>query len=949
MHRDEGSGSVDRLRNSAKIFGLDWSTLVKSLPDIYLIVDRNGQILFINRTEDGAEVEDVLKCTVYDFTASEFHGQLAEKLHHVYDTGSQERIELKRSDPNFSDQWWSVAMSPLRQGDDIVAVLYLCRDVTDLQNVRKEQQRSINSLKQKFWRETSAHDRAREILIEEIEVRRKAEESLRASEERYRVLVENARNAIYSINHEGYFLFLNPVAARELGGKPDDYAGKHMTELFPAEIADRQLASVRRVIENRQGVSLEALTHIKGAPKWFITSIQPIVNSDGTCTSALLESTDIDDRVRATQQLQRERNFSSSILQTANTLIICLDSYARITVFNAECEAVTGYKFEEVVGRSWPEIFLPEEFRHEGLKEFSEWVRTHPHDRYEGPILTKSGEIRTILWSNSSFVFEDTGELMAIAIGTDVTELKRTEEKLRESELRMSLALIGTGAGLWDWDMVNDRVYYAPEWKTMLGYEDHEIENTYGAWKRLWHPDDAEKIEKAMADHRAGKTTQYVIEHRLRHKDGSWRWIMTRGGIFEDASGMPTRWVGCNVDITQLRQIEESLAKKSEELDRYFSSSLEMLCIASTDGQFIRLNPEWERVLGYPIAELEGSSFLELVHPDDLQETLQATSKLESQEEILNFVNRYRCKDGSYRWIEWRSKPVGTRIYAAARDITERHQMQTALVASQARNAAILQGMPDLVFVIDRAGYYREFTGGYQGDLLVPADKVVGSHITESMSPPLSDQLMLAVNRAISEGTKELLEYKLDLPSGTTAEFEGRFVRCSGDECLAIVRNVTERKRMERELKQLNEELGLEHVALTEKNIAMREVLSQIRQEVEEVKAQVNANVEKLILPAIARFRKGASAKDRTYVDHIESLVTELTSPFASNLNKKAASLTPREIEICNLIRADFQTKQIADSLNLSTRTVEKFRQRIRIKLGIANQDINLATFLKSL
>ncbi len=940
---------MDRLHNSAKIFGLDWSTLVKSLPDIYLIVDRNGQILFINRTTDGAEIEDVLQHTVYDFTAREFHGQLAEKLHRVYDTGSEERIELKRSDPNFSEQWWSVAMSPLRQGDEIVAILYLCRDVTDLQNVRQEQQRSINSLKQKFWREISAHDRAREFLIEEIEVRRKAEDSLRASEERYRVLVENARNAIYSINVEGYFQFLNPVAARTLGGKPEDYIGRHMTELFPAEIAARQLASVQRVINNRLGESREALTYINGAPRWFITSIQPIMNSDGTCTSALLESTDIDDRVKATQQLQRERNFTSSILQTANTLIICLDSQARITVFNVECEAVTGYKFEEVVGKSWPEVFLPKELQHEGLQEFSEWVRAHPHDRYEGPIVTKSGEIRTIHWSNSSFVFEDTGELIAIAIGTDVTELKRTEERLRESELRMSLALIGTGAGLWDWDMVNDRVFYAPEWKSMLGYEEHEIENTYNAWKQLWHPDDAEKIEKAMADHLSGKTRQYVIEHRLRHKDGSWRWIMCRGGVFKDASGKPCRWVGCNVDTTPLRQIEESLAKKNEELDRYFASSLDLLCIATIDGKFIRLNPEWERVLGYSISELEGRSFLDLIHPDDLEKTRETLSRLESQEEVLSFENRYRCKDGSYRWVEWRSKPQGSRIYATARDVTDRNRMRDSLVASEARNAAILSVLPDLIFVIDSEGYYREFTGGYKDDLLVPADKVVGSHITDSIPPPLSDLLRAAVKRAISEGTSELIEYKLDLPSGVSSDFEGRFVRCGEDECLVIVRNVTERKRLELELKELNEELRLEHLALTEKNIALRVVLAQIRQEVEEVKAQVNTNVEKLILPAIDRFRRGASAKDRTYADHIESLVVELTSSFAHNLIKRTASLSPREIEICNLIRLGYQTKQIADSLILSPRTVEKFRQRIRIKLGIANQDINLATFLKSL
>ncbi len=216
----------------------------------------------------------------------------------------------------------------------------------------------------------------------------------------------------------------------------------------------------------------------------------------------------------------------------------------------------------------------------------------------------------------------------------------------------------------------------------------------------------------------------------------------------------------------------------SEELDRYFTMSLDLLCIANTRGEFLRLNPEWERVLGYPIAELEGHSFLALVHPDDLERTQQAISRLETQEEILSFENRYRCKDGSYRWIEWRSRAQGDKIYAAARDITKRRQMQEALESSRARNAAILQGMPDLVFVVDSAGYYREFTGGYKGDLLVPAEKVIGSHVTDSISPPLSDELMRVVNKAIYEGTIQLLEYTLDLAERCHADFEGRFVRC---------------------------------------------------------------------------------------------------------------------------------------------------------------------------
>jgi PAS domain S-box-containing protein len=112
--------------------------------------------------------------------------------------------------------------------------------------------------------------------------------------------------------------------------------------------------------------------------------------------------------------------------------------------------------------------------------------------------------------------------------------------------------------------------------------------------------------------------------------------------------------------------------RSRDELDRYFTSALDLLCIADTGGHFVRLNPEWEKVLGYSTSDLEGKLFLDFVHPDDLDQTLKALSKLAAQEQIPSFENRYRCKDGSYRWIEWRSDSQGDRIYAVARDITSR-------------------------------------------------------------------------------------------------------------------------------------------------------------------------------------------------------------------------------------------------------------------------------------
>jgi PAS domain S-box-containing protein len=137
------------------------------------------------------------------------------------------------------------------------------------------------------------------------------------------------------------------------------------------------------------------------------------------------------------------------------------------------------------------------------------------------------------------------------------------------------------------------------------------------------------------------------------------------------------------------RKIETSLQRsrtgdacreKTSELDQFFTLALDLLCIADTDGYFRRLNPAWEMILGWRIDELEGKKFLDLVHPDDMAATLKAMEELRTGKEIVNFINRFRCKDGVYRWIEWRSFPYGEKLmYAAARDITERKQVEQAL------------------------------------------------------------------------------------------------------------------------------------------------------------------------------------------------------------------------------------------------------------------------------
>jgi len=158
--------------------------------------------------------------------------------------------------------------------------------------------------------------------------------------------------------------------------------------------------------------------------------------------------------------------------------------------------------------------------------------------------------------------------LLAGLLGLTFVILRRTDAGIQaqqgailESELRFAVAIEGTEAGIWDWNMVKNEVVFSPQWKAMLGYEVAEIENTLDGWKRLWHPDDAETIERAVADHLAGVSEKYEIIHRCRHKNGSWRWIMTRGKILKDANGQAYRWIGTNIDITLQKQAEQELQR----------------------------------------------------------------------------------------------------------------------------------------------------------------------------------------------------------------------------------------------------------------------------------------------------------------------------------------------------------------------------------------------------
>lgn len=172
-------------------------------------------------------------------------------------------------------------------------------------------------------------------------------------------------------------------------------------------------------------------------------------------------------------------------------------------------------------------------------------------------------------------------------------------------------------------------------------------------------------------------TNPTKIEHtnfelRQRCKDRSTVWIEVTVCFQMNGRG-EAEILGVSRNIEQRKRAELELRIKSDQHERFFSLSLDLLCIADMSGRFVKMNKSWRGVLGYSIEELTGSRFIDYVHPEDVDKTLLIFSKLQSGKKVNQFVNRYKTKSGDYKWIEWRAVPYGDNLmYAAARDISER-------------------------------------------------------------------------------------------------------------------------------------------------------------------------------------------------------------------------------------------------------------------------------------
>lgn len=148
----------------------------------------------------------------------------------------------------------------------------------------------------------------------------------------------------------------------------------------------------------------------------------------------------------------------------------------------------------------------------------------------------------------------------------ELSQRRTAEIGLRQVEERYGLALRGADDALWEWDLRSDQARFSPRWKSLLGYAEEELAEGIDAWWDRVHPDDHEDVMVAVREHLEGRTARLETEHRLRHRDGSWRWVKARGSLVADTAGVPVRLVGLVSDITSRKRMQDVVVELAEGL-----------------------------------------------------------------------------------------------------------------------------------------------------------------------------------------------------------------------------------------------------------------------------------------------------------------------------------------------------------------------------------------------
>jgi len=453
------------------------------------------------------------------------------------------------------------------------------------------------------------------VLATAIE-RRLAEDALRESDERFRLLVEEVKGyAIITLDPEACVQTWNHGAEHLFGHPAAEMVGQHVARLYPpgdVELGKPEL-DLRLAEEMGQFEDEDWRMQKGGTQFWANVVITALRRADGRLRGYGVVTRDMTERRQATEALRLNEEKFRSLVHHIPDAVWTVNAAGEVLFISGNAERIYGFSADELkaqgaelgMGRVHPEDAPRLRAAWQAL--FGRQQRFEVECRYE----RKDGRQAWLLL-RASAIYEKDGQLVADGITSDITERKRAEDALRESEARFQVVSQATNDVVWDWNFATGRLWWSPSFLAQFGYAADELEPGIESWTTRLHPAERERVERGIHAAIEHGDQLWADEYRFRRKDGAYAYLYDRGFVIRDAAGRPVRMIGAMQDITGRRRAEEQIRSQARLLDL----AGDAIVVRSLNHEIIYWNRGAERMYGWTADEVRGRRVTEVLFRD---------------------------------------------------------------------------------------------------------------------------------------------------------------------------------------------------------------------------------------------------------------------------------------------------------------------------------------------
>lgn len=453
-----------------------------------------------------------------------------------------------------------------------------------------------------------------EELTHEIENRQKVQNELEHSEKKWHTLYNEAPDMYISVSpKDGSIIECNKTLLNKTGYKREEIIGKRIFDMYHEDCLHLVKENFKYFKTKGRIIHNELKAKKKNGKLLDVSLILNVIrNNKGKILYSVSSWRDITEIKKAQKEIVRQKQFNDYIINALPGIYYMFDSNGKLIRWNNNFMKVTGYSAEEMVKKTPVDFFTGKD-----KQLISKRVKLvfEKGESYANANLTTKDNQKIPYYFTGIRITLDNQTFM-VGTGTDLTEIKKAQQALLESENRYHLALEAADEGIWDWHPGNPEVYYSDRWKAQVGYEPYELENSFDTWEALLHPDDYDRMHQEVADYLKNPKGKFIAEFRMRHKNGSYRWIRNISTSYKDENGNVKRLVGAHSDITEQKKITEVLMQSEEQHRMVFESVTDSLIICNLIGEIIEVNPAATKLYGYSKEEFLKIKPFDLVHPD---------------------------------------------------------------------------------------------------------------------------------------------------------------------------------------------------------------------------------------------------------------------------------------------------------------------------------------------